>query len=238
MGAIGMNIPYHIAIIPDGNRRWANKRVLTPMIGHTRGAKTLENLFETVFDSGAQYLSFWAASMENLLKRPKEEVDFLDHFFKVKFDQLLVNKKIYRQKIKVNIFGRYGSVLSKETQESIKKVIEATEKHDNLFLNFLIAYNGTDEMIEAIKSISRYISDPLIKIDYDLVKSCLWTKNLPPVDLLIRTGGEPHLSAGFMMWLMSDAQLYFTDTLWPDFTPKEFKKAIAEYGKRIRRFGK
>lgn len=234
------NLPKHIAIIPDGNRRWAKKRGLHPWLGHRAGIKSLEGILKTVNELGIFCFTFWSGSYDNLTKRPEKEVKFLKELYRANFVRLLKNKDIYNLKIKVNVFGLWQKLLSPRQKEPIIKAIEKTKNHDQHFLNFLIGYNGTGEMLETIKKIVEQArQDKNIEISPELVKSNLWTSGLPPVDLVIRTSieGDPHWSNGFMMWDAADAQLYFTETLWPDFSPAEFKKAIESYSGRERRLG-
>jgi undecaprenyl diphosphate synthase len=153
------------------------------------------------------------------------------------FKRLLKEKRIFEEKVRVNIFGRWKEIFPKKLKETIFEIIKKTKNHDRYFLTFLLAYNGTDEMLEAIKKISK---KKIKKIDEKILLENLWTGSLPPVDLVIRTGceGDPHNSAGFMMWHTAYSQFYFTKTLFPDFSPEEFEKAIENFQKRERRFGK
>ncbi len=234
------NLPKHVAIIPDGNRRWAKKRKFTPWIGHRQGAKNFEKIAEIARDLGIYCLTFWAGSYDNLTKRPPAEVKFLKEVYRIHFSRLLKVKDIYTQKVKVNIFGLWKELLEERIKKPMEEVIEKTKTHNNRFLNFLIGYNGTSEMMEAIEKIVKKCKEnQTFKITPQLVKENLWTKDLPPVDLVIRTGleGDPHWSNGFMMWDTADSQFYFTETLWPDFSEKEFIKAIESYSKRERRLG-
>lgn len=234
------NLPRHIAIIPDGNRRWAKKRGLTPWLGHRAGKKSFEKILETVRDMGIYCFTFWASSYDNLTKRPEREIKFLKEIYRLNFARLIKHKDIYEHQVKVNIFGRWPELLSPKQKKSFEAIIEKTKTHRQRLLNFLIAYNGTDEMQEAIKKIVKASrSDKDLKITSELIKANLWTRDLPPVDLVIRTGleGDPHWSAGFMMWDTADSQFYFTKTLWPDFSQEEFKKAIEDYCNRERRMG-
>ena len=233
------NIPNHVAIIPDGNRRWARKRGLLPWVGHLEGAKTLEKILEKALELKIPYFTFWGGSWDNLTKRSKTEVKFLFKVYADYFKKALKNKKIHQNKVKVNAIGRWKEILPKETQKAIEKTIEVTKNYKNYFLTFLLAYDGTDEMLNCIQKITEISQDKPIKITKELIKENLWTKDLPPVDLIIRTGceGDPHLSAGFMMWDTTYSQLYFTKTLFPAFTPKEFEKIIEDYSKRERRLG-
>ena len=230
----------HVAIIPDGNRRWAKRRGFSPEKGHKIGVQTVEKIFEKAFELKIPYLTFWAASYDNLIKRSKREVGFLIKLLNQEFKKLISDARIHQNKVKVRILGRFKEILPEKTVKLIEKLMEKTEKYDIFSLTFLLAYNGTDEMKAAIKEILRFAKKRAIKITGDLIKDFLWTKDLPPVDLIIRTGceGDPHNSAGFMMWHTAYSQYYFTKTLFPDFTPEEFEKAIKNFLKRERRLGK
>jgi undecaprenyl diphosphate synthase len=232
------NIPKHIVIIPDGNRRWARKKGLPPWHGHQAGAKTLGKILLKARDLKIPYFTFWAGSWDNLTKRPKIEIDFLFKLYTKYFKKALKDKRIHQNKVKINVFGRWKEIAPKTTQKAIEKAIDATKNYNNYFLTLLIAYDGRDEMIDCIQRIANLY--PKKKITPELIKKNLWTKDLPPVDLVIRTGceGDPHLSAGFMMWDTAYSQLYFTKTLFPDFGPEEFEKIIEDYAQRQRRFGK
>jgi undecaprenyl diphosphate synthase len=153
------------------------------------------------------------------------------------FKRLLKEKMIFEEKVRVSVLGRWKEFFPKKLKETISEVIRKTKNHNRYFLTFLLAYNGTDEMLEAIQKIS---NKKIKKIDEKALLENLWTGSLPPVDLVIRTGceGDPHNSAGFMMWHTAYSQFYFTKTLFPDFSPKEFEKIINDYLKRERRFGK
>ena len=135
--------------------------------------------------------------------------------------------------------GRWKEVLPKTTQQAIEKAIETTKNYNNYFLTFLLAYNGTDEMLDCVQKIAKITENKELKITKNLIKENLWTKDLPSVDLVIRTGSanEPHLSNGMMMWDTADAQLYFSENFYPDFGPEKFNEALEEYARRQRRFG-
>lgn len=233
------NIPKHIAVIPDGNRRWARKRSLHPWLGHRSGTKALEKILEKAQELKIPCFTFWGGSWDNLTKRPKTEVNFLFKIYTERFKKILTDKRVHQNKVKVNVFGRWREILPKKTQKTIEKAIEATKNYNKYFLTFLLAYDGRDEMLNCIEKIIKLANDKPIKITKKLIKENLWTKDLPPVDLVIRTGcqGDPHLSAGFMMWDTAYSQLYFTETLFPDFSPEEFEKIIKDYSKRERRLG-
>ncbi len=233
------NIPKHVSIIPDGNRRWAQKRGLSAWIGHQQGIKMFEKILKKGKELGIPYITFWAGSWDNLTKRPKKEVDFLFKLYTEHFERIAKDKEIHKNKVKINVIGRWKEILPEKAQEAIEMSLAATKNYNNYFLTFLLAYDGTDEMRDCIERISKLYQKKKIKINKTLIKENLWTKDLPPVDLLIRTGckNDPHVSAGFMMWDTAYSQLHFTKTFCPDFGPKEFEKIINDYSNRERRLG-
>jgi len=229
-----MNLLKHIAIIPDGNRRWAEKKELQSFFGHREGAKTAEKILKTALEEKIPYITFWGCSLNNIIKRSKTENIFLFKLFERHFKNIIKDKEIHKNKVKINVLGRWEEFFPEKTKSAIKKAINATKEYKNLHLNFLLAYSGVDEMTEAIGKISKSNNEKL-------VKNNLWTKNLPPVDLIIRTGEIPnwfHWSDGFMMWDVANAQIYSTETLWPDFSAEEFKKTIKKFRGVERRMGK
>ena len=230
----------HIAIIPDGNRRWAERKGVPLYEGHRIGVETTEKIFEKALELKIPYLTFWAASYDNLLRRSREEVKFLIQLITEEFQRLLKDARVEKNKVKIRILGRFREILPAKTLRIIEKLMEKTEKYEIFSLTFLLAYNGTDEMVEAIKRITKAFKESTIKITGHVIKNFLWTKDLPPVDLVIRTGCEedPHNSAGFMKWHTAYSQYYFTKTLYPDFSPEEFEGVIKDFIKRERRLGK
>ncbi len=230
-------LPQHIAIIPDANRRWAKEKGLKSWEGHEEGAKNIERLVRYANKIGIDCISFWGSSLDNLKKRPvKEKMALLDIYERY-FSRLFNDKEVDEGEMKVSVLGRWKEQLPFSVRRTIEKVIKKTKNYKKKKLNFFLAYDGIDEMTEAIKAILRDEIKPE-KISSKVIKNHLMTKNLPPVDFLIRTGGEPHLSAGFMMWDIANAQLYFTETKFPDFNEKELEKALKDFSKRGRRFGK
>ena len=230
----------HVALIPDGNRRWAKKRGLLPWQGHFEGAKVVEKILKKALEMKIPYFTFWGGSLDNLTERSKKEIEFLFKVYEMYFKRLLKEKRIGKEKVKINIFGRWKEIFPKSLKIIAEKAIKETKNYKNHFLTLLLAYNGTDEMLDCIKKISEISKKRRIKVNDNLIKENLWTGSLPAVDLIIRTGcqGDPHNSAGFMMWQTTYSQFYFTDTLFPDFLPQEFEKAIKNYLRRERRFGK
>ena len=230
------NLPVHIAIIPDGNRRWAREKGLAPWEGHEAGAKIFEELIETALNKGIKCLSLWGSSMDNLLKRPIAEKRALLDIYKRYFDRLLNGKEIYENEVKVNFIGRWEEQFPESLKKTIYEVIDKTNHYKKKMLNFMLAYSGTDDMLSAVQKINNTCS-PEIKITGEDIKKNLMTAELPSVDFMIRTGGEPHNSNGFMMWDTADAQLYFFEKNFPDFSSSEFEAALLEYARRGRRFG-
>lgn len=230
-------IPIHVAIIPDGNRRWAKERGMQPWDGHEAGAKNTEKLIEKAHKLGVRHLSFWGSSIDNLTKRPFQEKKALLGIYEKYFKRVLESEEIHKNKVRVNFIGKWESQFPEGLKNVIYDCIQKTRDYKNYFLNFFLAYNGDDEMIEAVKKIIEKCKTGQ-KVTASLIKENLMTRELPPVDLLIRTGGEPHLSVGFMMWDIANSQMYFSKKLYPDFNDREFEKAIEDYQERERRMGK
>lgn len=229
----------HVALIPDGNRRWAKRRNLLPWEGHIEGAKTFEKILKKAWELKIPYFTFWGMSADNVLKRPKKEVRALFKIFKDYFLKLLNSKEIEKEEVKINVFGKWRIFFPEKVKEIIEKVIEKTKGNKRYVLTLLLGYNGTDEILEAISKIIKKAKKRNFKFTEKTLLENLWTGKLPPVDLVIRTGceGDPHNSAGFMMWHTAYSQFYFTKTLFPDFSPEEFEKAIEDYLNREKRLG-
>lgn len=227
-------VPSHVAIIMDGNGRWAKNRGLKRTNGHKKGAEALKKISEYVYDKHIKILSVFAFSTENW-KRDKEEVDYLmDLFIKAFKENFEVVKK---KNVKV-IFSGVKEKLSDKVIKQMDKMMEDTKDNKNGIFNICLNYGGQDEIVEATKKISKEVVNGNIDIkdiNKDMFNKYLFN-DLPPIDLLIRTSGEYRIS-NFMLWQMAYAELYFTDTLWPDFDEKEFDKALDSYNKRDRRFG-
>lgn len=235
------NLPTHVVIVPDGNRRWAKQKNLPPWQGHFKGAEITKELLQTALDLDIYCMSIWGGSWENLTKRPRLEVKALFKIYEEYMKKLTRRPEITKYKIKVNVFGRWSEILPKGGQKAIRNIITATKNNDQHLLNFFIGYNGTDEMLSAIQSIARSAGkNKNLKITESILKQHLWTGSLPPVDLLIRTGSidDPHNSAGFMMWQTANSQFYFSEKLYPDFDKQEFLKALKDFATRQRRLGK
>lgn len=230
------SIPGHVAIIPDGNRRWARGKGMKPWEGHEIGAKNFEILIKYSLKKGIKCLTIWGSSLDNLAKRPLEEKKELLEIYKRYFRRLLDGEEIHENEVQVNVIGRWEEQFPESLKSIIYEAIEKTKNYKKKILNFLLAYSGTDEMIQAVQNIQgKY--EKGAKITAEIIKENLMTKNIPAVDFLVRTGGEPHNSTGFMMWDLADAQYYFSQELFPDFGEEKYKEALDEYARRQRRFG-
>lgn len=229
--------PRHIAIIPDGNRRWALEHKKRAMDGHAAGAAAFRRIAEYAAKRGVEYLSIWGLSLDNMSKRRPTEVGGLLRIFRQEFKELTKSAFVHDQQIRIQAFGHWREQFPMPVRREIEAAETVTKDYSKKFLNFFLAYNGTDEMVMAIRNMLDRRTVRPKNITGETIKQHLFTKDLPPVDLLIRTGGEPHLSAGFMMWDTADAQLYFTRQLWPDFDTAAFEEALHDFNQRQRRFG-
>lgn len=236
------NLDIHVALIPDGNRRWAKKRGFLPWIGHQAGAKMFNQLIDKILELGIMHFTFWGASYDNLTKRNPKEVSVLLDVMHTQFSQALKNKKIDEYKVHIEFLGKWKEIVPEKTQKVFQKLMDKTKDYNGRFFNLLIAYNGDDEMQSCIQEIANEAqksSDP-VKVTPELIKSHLWVKKSPEIDFIIRTGSgdDPHNSTGFMMWQTAYSQFYFTKTLFPDFTPSMFEEAIKDFLVREKRKGK
>ncbi len=227
-------VPNHIAIIMDGNGRWAQKRGLKRTKGHKKGADTLKKICEYAYDRGVKILSVFAFSTENW-KRDEEEVNYLmELFIKVFNDNFDFVKK---NNVKV-VFSGLREKISDKVQKAMDKIVNDTKDNNSGVFNICLNYGGQSEIVEATKKISLDIKENKIKIEdiNEKIFSKYLFNDLAPIDLLIRTSGEYRVS-NFMLWQMAYSEFYFTDVLWPDFDEKELDKAIKSYNNRERRYG-
>ncbi|MBU1137199.1 di-trans,poly-cis-decaprenylcistransferase [Patescibacteria group bacterium] len=234
-------LPNHVAIVPDGNRRWAKTKGYAPWRGHFVGAERTEELVRAALDAGIYCLSIWGSSRDNLETRSKMEIKALLKIYERYFKKLLKSKEIHENKVKIDVIGCWSETLPDKIGKVIKELIESTKNYNGHLLNFFISYNGTDEMLAAIKNIVKEARENKnLRINPQFLEKHLWSGHLPAVDFLIRTGSanDPHNSVGFMMWQTANTQYYFTNTLYPDFGKEEFNKALVDFIKRQRRFGK
>ena len=230
------NLPKHLAIIMDGNGRWAKQKGMLSAFGHENGTKAVRTTVETCAKLGIENLTLYAFSTENW-NRPKLEVDTLM--------KLLINslknelKTLTENNIKLNTIGNFEK-LPASAQKELSQVISKTKDNTRMTLTLALSYGSREEIVSAIKSISSIVKNNIISIDAideSIINQHLYTQNLPDVDLLIRTSGE-HRISNFLLWQIAYAELYFTDVLWPDFREKDLYEAIISYQKRERRFGK
>lgn len=228
-------IPKHIAIIMDGNGRWAKKRHLPRTAGHRKGLQVVEEIIDAAANLNVKVLSLYAFSTENW-KRPKGEVGMLMHALSFFLKSRL--KKLINKNVKLVTMGdieRFPAPIRKLLAE-----VEETTKHNSkLVLNLALNYGSRFEIIQAIKEVTRQVASDRLKIenlDENKFSKFLYTKDLPDPDLLIRTSGEMRIS-NFMLWQLSYAELYFCNKFWPDFTKEDLKEAIQDYQNRERRFG-
>ncbi|MEI8097166.1 MAG: polyprenyl diphosphate synthase, partial [Candidatus Moraniibacteriota bacterium] len=231
------HLPRHMVIIPDGNRRWATERGLEPWKGHEEGAKNTEKLIREAKRLGIKEISFWGSSLENLVKRPVLESKALLRIYETYFKQLLESDDIHKDEVQIRFIGRWEEQFPASLKEIIHDCIDATKNYKKHFLNFLLAYSGDDDMRLAFQKVAKSLPAGGTVTD-EMIKEHLMTRDLPQVDLLIRTGGEPHLSAGFMMWDIANTQLYFSEEYYPDFNESCLQEALLNYTLRGRRFGK
>lgn len=228
-------MPKHIAIIMDGNRRWAKEKGLDPKLGHKAGAETLEKIASFANEIGLKYLTVYAFSTENW-KRTREEVGALMILLNNYLDKFL-NKESLRN-IKIRVLGNIEN-LDKGLRENICKIVEKSKNNTGLTLNIAFNYGGRDEIVKAVKNISEKVKNNEIaieQIDEMLVQDNLYTVDEPDPDLLIRPGGELRIS-NFLLWQLAYTEFLFIDKYWPDFSEEDLLEAIMEFEKRNRKFG-
>ena len=229
------NLPNHIAIIMDGNRRWAKQKGLPVSLGHKEGAKTLEKIVRYANKIGIKYITVYAFSTENW-KRTEEEVSTLMGLFQSYLDDY--SKRADSENIRVKIIGNREE-LSKKMQDSIKKCMERTKDNTGITFNIALNYGGRDEIVNAVKQISQNVRDGKINvedIDEQTISNHLYTNNQPDPDLLIRTSGEVRLS-NFLTWQLVYTEFLFIEKNWPDFSEQDLEESIEKYQSRNRKFG-
>ena len=231
-----LKVPHHLAVIMDGNGRWAKRRNKNRVFGHSKGINAVRKVVEESVRLKIKYLTLYAFSAENW-NRPQEEISILM--------QLLLKslknefKKFVKNKIKLNVVGNI-SLLPKSVKEELSYVLKETSKNKQLVLTLALSYSGREEIQNALKKICAKVKNniiPIEKIDQSTINEHLYTENLPDVDLLIRTSGEKRIS-NFLLWKIAYAELYFSEVLWPDFNEKNLHEALLNYQNRERRFGK
>lgn len=229
-----LTIPTHIGFIMDGNRRWAKEHKLEMFLGHHKGAERIETIVEVAAKRDIKYTTFWAFSTENW-QREKGEVETLMKVFRDMLSGPVVGRMI-KNGVKLHVIGDYKA-FPKDIVMGIEKLKEASKNNTKITANIALNYGGRAEILEVVKRLIEHAKAQSSEIDEEMFASYLYTSGQPDPDMIVRTGGELRLS-GFLPWQAVYSELYFTDTYWPDFDEKEFDKALEEYAKRQRRFGK
>jgi undecaprenyl diphosphate synthase len=229
------SLPRHVAVIMDGNGRWAKQRNLPRIEGHRQGAESARTIIRTAGELGVKYLTLYAFSAENW-NRPKDEVDalmkYLIHYLKTETPELNKNN------VRLEVIGQIYR-LPENVQEPLKKSIATLSKNSGLTLVMALSYGSRIEIVDAVRRIAEKARDGKLEpadITEEVISQHLWTRNIPDPDLLIRTSGEMRVS-NFLLWQISYAELVITSTLWPDFRKPQFFAALEEYARRHRRFG-
>ena len=231
--------PEHVAIILDGNRRWAFHKFLIPWVGHRHGANKIDELMDWCIELDVKFITLYAFSTKNF-SRPQKEVEEIMKLIEEKLRSILENDRIHENKIRVKAIGRLD-LLPKSTQELIQRVEEATKMYNDRFLNVALAYGGRAEIVDATKKIATKVKNGELKpekINEKLFEKYLYTAHMPrqDADLIIRTSGEERLS-GFLSWQSAYSELCFVDVNWPDFRHIDLLRAVRTYQRRKRRFG-
>lgn len=229
-------VPQHVAIIMDGNGRWAKQRTQPRFMGHRAGVKSVENIVKHCVERGVTVLSLFAFSSENW-RRPTKEVSLLMELFSLALKQQA--KRLHKNNIKLCIVGDI-SKFSTSLQKQIKQAEALTENNTSLVLNIAANYGGRWDITQSVRHLAENVKSGQLNpedISEEMIASSLSTASLPEPDLFIRTGGEQRVS-NFMLWQLAYTEFYFTDTLWPDFGSKELDQAIASFSRRERRFGR
>lgn len=225
----------HIAIIMDGNGRWAKEKLQRRVFGHKKGADTVDVIVTACALLGLKVLTLYAFSIENW-NRPKEEIDALMSLFKSFMTKQ--RDKLMKNNIVFNIIGEFER-LPKDVQDLAKNLINETKSNNGMILNLAVSYGSRQEILNAVKNICNDVVNSKLdidKINTQVINNYLWTKDLPDPDLLIRTSGEMRIS-NFLLWQIAYTEIYITEVFWPEFNEKELGKAIADYEKRQRRYG-
>lgn len=225
-------VPKHLAIIPDGNRRWAKKHGKTTQEGYAVGIRHIGDVLKWCKELDIHMLSMWGFSTDNF-KRDRNEIGGLFELFKDNLRKALESDEKNKYEVRIRFFGRIH-LFPNEIQNMIRKAEEISARNKKYQLNLLLAYGGREEIVDAVNSI---IKEGLSEVDEKTISDHVYTKDVQDPDLIIRTSGEQRLS-GLMPWQSCYSEFYFSRKLWPDFSKKDFVSAIKDYSKRMRRFGK
>jgi len=231
--------PEHIAIVLDGNRRWATEKALNPWFGHERGAEKVEQLLDWCQKLGVESITLYAFSTENF-RRSKNEVEEIMRIAEEEFRKILTDERIHKNKVRVKVIGRLN-MLPENLQQLIADVEKATQDYDEHFLNIAFAYGGRAEIVDAARKIAEKVKEKKLspeRVDEQVFEQFLYTSHMPKQDpdLIIRTSGEERLS-GFLLWQSAYSELCFLDIYWPDFRLIDLLRAVRTFQRRKRRFG-
>ena len=229
-------IPRHVAVIMDGNGRWAQARGLPRVLGHRAGMEAVRRIVEECCELGVEVLTLYAFSWENW-QRPAQEIEDLMGLL----EEFIAHEaaELQRNQIRLNVIGRIWE-LPERIQQALRHAMDLTRHNRRLLLNLALSYGGRQELVDMARAVAAAAKDGTLdpaRIDESTIEAHLSTKGIPDPDLLIRTSGELRIS-NFLLWQISYSEIYVTDVLWPDFTPAEFVKAVGEYQQRERRFGR
>ncbi len=234
----GGKVPEHVAVIMDGNRRYAMDLGLDPVQGHYMGKEKLYEFLNWCIELKIKIVTVYAFSTENF-RRSSREVETLMKLFEESIDREMKEGRIHREKVKVRVIGR-RDLLPDYLKKKVDEIENATKDYNNYILNLAIGYGGREEIVKAIRDIAREVKEGKIfpeDIDEEIVRNHLYTKDLPDPDLILRTSGEERIS-NFLLWQMAYSELYFADVYWPSFSKIDFLRAILSYQRRQRRYGR
>jgi len=231
------NVPHHVAIIMDGNRRFAKSLGMVVAEGHEKGREKLEELLEWCLDIGIKMLTVFAFSTENV-GRSREEVDTLMRMFAQSFKRLATDERVHKHRIRVRVLGQ-TDLLPADVVEAIREAEERTKDYDSYFFNLAVGYGGREEILHAIRNVAVKVKEGDLDVN-DITERTfsdfLYTRDMPDPDLILRTSGEERIS-NFLLWQLAYAELYFADVYWPGFRKIDFLRAVRSYQLRRRRFG-
>lgn len=233
-------LPNHVAIVLDGNRRWARYHFLDPAMAHNYGADKAEELLNWIHDIGIKITTLYILSTENL-ERKDEELENIYRLLEIKLERLYNDERVHKRRMKIKAIGD-TRLLPRSLQQTLTNLEESTAEYDSMFLNIAIAYGGQKELVDAVRKIAQMAKSGEIEvdsIDEKTIESCLYTSHLPQPspDVILRTSGEKRLS-GFLIWQSAYSELMFMDIFWPEFRKIDFMRAIRTYQRRVRRYGK
>jgi tritrans,polycis-undecaprenyl-diphosphate synthase [geranylgeranyl-diphosphate specific] len=234
---LAMPVPHHVAIIMDGNRRYAKEFGLLVSEGHEKGREKLETILEWCMELGVRMLTVYAFSTENV-GRDRIEVEDLMRMFVRNFRNLAEDKRVHKHKIRVKVLGQ-KDMLPKDLREAIEYAEDQTKDYNEYFFNIAVGYGGREEIVHAIKKVAEAVKDGKMTVDDITEKTFtdfLYTKDMPDPDLVLRTSGEERIS-NFLLWQLAYSELYFSDVYWPGFRKIDFLRAVRSYQLRKRRFG-